>query len=105
LGDVDTCPRAIRAVAFDLDGVLYEGGAPVPGAVRGLAAVRAAGLPVRFVTNTTSLSRRLIAGKLERIGFEADPVEVFCPARAAAAWLLPARDGLALRARPGARGL
>jgi phospholysine phosphohistidine inorganic pyrophosphate phosphatase len=80
--------RSVRAIAFDLDGVLYEGERPVPGAVQTVAAVRAAGLSVRFVTNTTSLSRRMIAGKLERLGFQAHADELFCPAHAAASWLL-----------------
>jgi phospholysine phosphohistidine inorganic pyrophosphate phosphatase len=80
--------RSVRAIAFDLDGVLYEGERPVPGAVQTVAAVRASGVSVRFVTNTTSLSRRMIARKLERLGFQAPADELFCPARAAASWLL-----------------
>jgi phospholysine phosphohistidine inorganic pyrophosphate phosphatase len=80
--------RGVRAIAFDLDGVLYEGDGPIPGAAQTVAAVRAAGLSVRFVTNTTSLSRRLIADKLTRLGFEAHVGELFCPARAAATWLM-----------------
>jgi HAD superfamily hydrolase (TIGR01458 family) len=87
---LDAQLRGIRAIAFDLDGVLYEGDRPIPGAVQTVAAVRGAGLPVRFVTNTTSLSRRLIADKLKRLGFAASAGELFCPARAAAAWLLRA---------------
>jgi HAD superfamily hydrolase (TIGR01458 family) len=80
--------NGIGAFAFDLDGVLYEDNAPVPGAAEAVAAVRSAGLPVRFVTNTTSISRRLIAEKLRRFGIPADTGELFSPAGAAAAWLL-----------------
>lgn len=79
--------RGVHAIAFDLDGVLYEGETPISGAAQTVAAVRAAGMSVRFVTNTTSLSRRLIAAKLARLGIEANASELFCPARAAAAWL------------------
>ncbi len=79
--------QGIGAVAFDLDGVLYQANAPLPGAARAVAAVREAGLQVRFVTNTTSRSRRLILEKLEQLGFRADAGEVFCPARGAVAWL------------------
>jgi HAD superfamily hydrolase (TIGR01458 family) len=86
----------IAAFAFDLDGVLYESDAPVPGAAGAVAAVRAAGLPVRFVTNTTSISRRLIAEKLQRFGIPARPDELFTPAGAAAAWLLGERASAAL---------
>lgn len=81
----------IRAIAFDLDGTLYENDAPIPGAVETVSAVRASGLSVRFVTNTTSISRRLMAAKLQRLGFQVEVGELFCPARAAKAWLL--REG------------
>ncbi len=79
--------QRIRAVAFDLDGVLYQANAPISGAARTVEAVRGAGLQVRFVTNTTSLSRRLIVEKLERLGFQAHAEEIFCPAQGAVAWL------------------
>jgi HAD superfamily hydrolase (TIGR01458 family) len=88
--------QSIGAIAFDLDGVLYEGHTPIPGALEAVAAVRAAGLLVRFVTNTTSLSRRLIADKLVRFGFDAGANDVLCPARAAAAWLLREKATAAL---------
>ena len=88
--------QEIRAVALDLDGVLYDGDNPIPGAVQAVGDLRAAGLPVRFVTNTTSLSRRQIVQKLERLGFQADIGEVFCPARGAAAWLLRQRSTASL---------
>ena len=35
--------RGIQAVAFDLDGVLYQANAPIPGAARTVQAVRGAG--------------------------------------------------------------
>ena len=79
--------QRIRAVAFDLDGVLYQANTAIPGAARTVAAVRGAGLRVRFVTNTTSRSRRLIVEKLERLGFQAHAEEIFCPAQGAVAWL------------------
>ena len=79
--------RGIQAVAFDLDGVLYQANAPISGAARTVETVRGAGLQVRFVTNTTSLSRRLIVEKLERLGFRANAEEVFCPAGGAVVWL------------------
>jgi ribonucleotide monophosphatase NagD (HAD superfamily) len=75
----------IRAIAFDLDGTLYENDAPIPDAVETVSAVRASGLSVRFVTNTTSISRRLMAAKLQRLGFQVEVGELFCPTRAAKA--------------------
>ena len=72
--------QRIRAVAFDLDGVLYQADTPIPGASAAVAAVRGSGRQVRFITNTTSRSRRLIAEKLRRLGFEVSADEIFCPA-------------------------
>jgi ribonucleotide monophosphatase NagD (HAD superfamily) len=88
--------QSVGAIAFDLDGVLYEGDTPIPGAVQAVGAVRDAGLAVCFVTNTTSLSRRLIAAKLARFGFSSETSHVFCLARAAAAWLRQERATAAL---------
>ena len=67
--------------------MLYEADAPIPGAKAAVKAVRDTGRQVRFVTNTTSRSRRLIVEKLGQFGFDASADEVFCPATGAAAWL------------------
>jgi HAD superfamily hydrolase (TIGR01458 family) len=53
------------AVVFDIDGVLATSWRPIDGASDAVAAVRASGRPVRFVTNTTSRSATAI---LEALG-------------------------------------
>jgi HAD superfamily hydrolase (TIGR01458 family) len=65
---------------IDLDGVLYVEDEPVAGAVGALAALRAGGWSLRFVTNTTSRPRRAILARLERLGFEVGPDELVTPA-------------------------
>ncbi len=77
----------VRAVVFDLDGVLYEEVRPVPGAREVVTGVAALGLPIRFLTNTTSIGRAGIAAKLRRFGFDAAPGQVFSPGHAAARYL------------------
>lgn len=62
-------PASIRAVLVDLDGVLYVGNEAVPGAVDALARLRAAGLRLRFLTNSSRSPRRAILDKLARLGF------------------------------------
>jgi HAD superfamily hydrolase (TIGR01450 family) len=78
---VDTA--TIRAVALDLDGVVYTGDVPLPGAVEAIERIRGLGLQVRFVTNNSYRSRASIAGKLRRLGVLADESEVMTSGYAA----------------------
>ena len=66
-------PDAPDAVLLDLDGVLYVEDEPVPGAREAVAALRERGMALRFVTNTTTLPRRRILERLDRLGFAAAP--------------------------------
>lgn len=70
-------PDRPSAYLLDLDGTLYAGGAAVPGAVAALARLRAAGVPYRMVTNTTSRSRADLVERLRAYGFPAEPDELF----------------------------
>lgn len=69
-----------RAVLLDLDGVLYVEEQPLPGAAAAVEELRAAGLAIRFVTNTTAHSRRRTLEKLRRLGFVVDERELVTPA-------------------------
>jgi HAD superfamily hydrolase (TIGR01458 family) len=64
----------------DLDGVLYVGEQPLPGAIDVVAELRAAGLGLRFVTNTTARSRRATLEKLIGFGIELEEEELITPA-------------------------
>ena len=68
----------------DLDGTLYVGGAPVEGAREAIGELKAGGLELRYVTNTTRRPRREVAEHLNSLGFKVDKTEIFTPARAAA---------------------
>ncbi|PWG61558.1 TIGR01458 family HAD-type hydrolase [Sediminicurvatus halobius] len=76
-----------RGLLIDIDGVLYVGDAALPGAGEALQRLRAAGLPLRFVTNTTRRSADDLLGKLRGLGFEVAPEELLTAPRAAAHWL------------------
>jgi phospholysine phosphohistidine inorganic pyrophosphate phosphatase len=80
-----SAPTGVRALLIDLDGVLYVEDEPVPGAVETVRAVRAAGLGLRFVTNTTSRSRGHTLEKLDRLGFGVAADELITPAALAVA--------------------
>lgn len=72
------------AVVLDLDGVLWLGDEPLPGAADAVARFRAAGLAVGFMTNNSSLPVAGYVEKLGRFGVDADPSEVLTSALAAA---------------------
>src|SRR5918912_2745981 len=77
----------VEAVLLDLDGTLYVGDAPIPGAVDAVRALVGRGIPRRYLTNTTRIARRDVAARLTALGFPATEDELFTPALAAARWL------------------
>jgi 4-nitrophenyl phosphatase len=74
-------------VCFDLDGVIWRGDEPIPHAAEGVAAVRAAGLTVGFLSNNSSMVLGDVVAKLVDAGVPARPDEVITSAVAAAALL------------------
>ncbi len=70
----------LQAVLLDLDGVMYVGDRAIAGAGRTLAALRDAGYGLRGVTNTTTMPRRAIADKLQRMGLDLGERDLATPA-------------------------
>lgn len=77
----------LQALLCDLDGVVYRGGLPCPGAVEGLARAREAGLRVLFLTNNAGHTPEGVAAHLRRLGVAADPEEVLTSSMVAASHL------------------
>lgn len=77
----------IGGVLLDLDGTVYESGRVIAGVPGALARLRAAGIPLRFVTNTTRVPRAALAERLRNFGIPAQPDDLFTAPRAAAKWL------------------
>lgn len=77
----------IRGCLFDLDGTLYQSDRVVAGAAETLQWLRDAGLPFRFVTNTTRKPRAEIVERLAVLGITASPDDCLTAPIAAAAWL------------------
>ena len=77
----------VRGVLLDLDGTLYQDDRVVPGAAEAVARLRRAGLPLRYVTNTTRLPRAALVDRLRGFGFMAHRDELVTAPVAAAAWL------------------
>lgn len=91
------------AFLFDLDGVVYLGDEPLPGAEESLARLRAADKQVRFLTNNPRPTREQVAQKLEGMGIRAYPEEVMTSGRATALYLR--ENGLGSAYVVGSRGL
>lgn len=66
----------MAAILVDVDGVLHVSGQPIPGAIDAISALREAGHRLRFVTNSTTASRRQLAERLREIGFSIDDAEL-----------------------------
>jgi len=74
---MDRPPDAtLRLVIFDLDGVMYRGRQPVPGAADLVASLRAAGLLIRFATNNSMTARAGYIPRLIEMGVPADVEEI-----------------------------
>ncbi|NUR09959.1 MAG: HAD-IIA family hydrolase [Nocardioidaceae bacterium] len=81
---------------LDLDGVVYIGPEPVPGAPRHLKAASSAGMAVAYVTNNASRPPETVAAHLRELGIELADEDVVTSAQAAARLLAERLD-------PGAR--
>ena len=77
----------MRGVLLDLDGVLYVGDEPVPGAAAVVDWLSRERIPFRYLTNTTSRPRQAIVDKLLGMGISATSDQILTPAVAAVAWL------------------
>ena len=77
----------IKAVLFDLDGVLYVGSNVIEGARQAVTAIRDAGYACRFVTNTSTLSMASLRQKLEALGFTVAPHEIISAPQATVLYL------------------
>lgn len=69
---------------LDLDGTLFRGTTPIPGAVETVAALRERGAAVRFLTNNSTQTRVEFSEKLQGLGFDAQSYEVYSSAYGAA---------------------
>ena len=90
---------------LDLDGVVYVGGDAVPGAAGRIAAARAAGMRLAFITNNASRPSDDVAAHLTELGVPAEPKDVVTSAQAACRLVLDRLGGGARVALLGGTGL
>src|SRR6185437_1578812 len=66
----------MAAILLDVDGVLHVSGEPIPGAVDAVRRLRNSGHRIRFVTNSTIMSRTQLAEMLRGMGFALEDEEL-----------------------------
>lgn len=67
----------VAGILLDMDGVLYVDKQAIPGANTALASLRKRGLPLRFITNTTTSTVPQLAQKLNALGLDVREAEIF----------------------------
>ena len=77
----------VDGLLFDIDGVLLLGEEVIAGAAETIAALRARGIPYRFMTNTTIYCRYTLLGRLWARGFHLELDELYTATYVAARYL------------------
>ncbi|HEX8237184.1 MAG TPA: phosphoglycolate/pyridoxal phosphate family phosphatase [Abditibacteriaceae bacterium] len=77
----------LSALIFDLDGVIWRGNMPVPGAVESVARLRAAGKRCFYCTNNSRKAPADFVAALAGMGIEAEEEEIMTSSSATALYL------------------
>lgn len=77
----------IKGIVFDLDGTLYRGTEPVPGAADFVREARRQGRRCLFVTNRASRTPETVCAQLNDLGIESGPDDVLTAAQATAEYI------------------
>jgi 4-nitrophenyl phosphatase len=89
---------SLRGLLIDLDGVVYIGHDPIPGAAGFLAEARRRDLKILLATNNSTTSPEQVAERLRGMGIDVQPDEVLTSAQAAVAYVSQhATPGAAVR--------
>lgn len=76
-----------KGFLIDMDGVIYNGNEPIPGAVEFINYLRINGFPFLFLTNNSQKTSRDVCYKLRRLGFDINEEDVFTCGIATARYL------------------
>jgi len=95
---VSTDWTTLKGVLIDLDGVVYTGRIPIPGAADFLGQARQRGLKFLLVTNNSTTSPELVAERLRTMQINVEPDEILTSAQAAVGYVkLHAEAGARVR--------
>jgi 4-nitrophenyl phosphatase len=76
--------RQYKLYIFDLDGTLYRGETPLPGAIETLLELEKRGSNITFFTNNSSRTQKFFADKISNMGYPCKPEQVMTSALLAA---------------------
>jgi len=77
----------MKAAFIDLSGVLYIGREAIPGAREAVSRLQSSGLAIRFVTNTSRMTRQQILDSLRVLGFDIHDHQLVTAPTAAHDWV------------------
>ncbi len=77
----------LKAILFDLSGVLYTGNRAVPGAMEVVDRARTSSLKTAYVTNTSRKTRQQILSDLNKLGFALNAEELITATEVAKQWI------------------
>lgn len=78
---------------MDMDGTVYVGERPIPGAMEALTELKKRGKKVLFLTNNSSKTPSAYVEKLKRMGYDATAADVYSSGEATIRFLLEERKG------------
>ncbi len=83
----------VKLYLMDMDGTVYVGDEPIPGAMDALVTLKEKGRKVLFLTNNSSKTAEAYVAKLEKMGYAATESDVFSSGEATIDFLLKERKG------------
>lgn len=81
-----------KGFLIDMDGVIYHGSQPIPGAVEFINSLRDNGYPFLFLTNNSQRTSRDVCYKLRKMGFNVNDEDIFTCAMATARYLASRKE-------------
>jgi NagD protein len=81
-----------KGFLIDMDGVIYRGSEPIPGAVEFINHLRDKGYPFLFLTNNSQRTNRDVCYKLRKMGFNVNDEDIFTCAMATARYLASRKE-------------
>ncbi|GGB23066.1 HAD-IIA family hydrolase [Puia dinghuensis] len=81
-----------KGFLIDMDGVIYKGSEPIPGAVEFINRLRDKGYPFLFLTNNSQRTNRDVCYKLRKMGFNVTDEDIFTCAMATARYLASRKE-------------